>query len=109
MLLTGFNAPFLNTLYVDRNLTYHRLIQAFSRTNRVINDTKPYGNILDFRQQQDAVSDAIALFSGESSPEVVKKIWLVDPAETVIERVLPLYNVGYIAAGTPKSLTFSQN
>ncbi len=85
MLLTGFNAPFLNTLYVDRNLTYHRLIQAFSRTNRVINDTKPYGNILDFRQQQDAVSDAIALFSGESSPEVVKKIWLVDPAETVIE------------------------
>ena len=49
MLLTGFDSKYLNTLYVDKNLKYHGLIQAFSRTNRVLNDTKPYGNILDFR------------------------------------------------------------
>jgi type I restriction enzyme R subunit len=54
MLLTGFDSKYLNTLYVDKNLKHHGLIQAFSRTNRVLNDTKPYGNILDFRQQQDA-------------------------------------------------------
>jgi type I restriction enzyme, R subunit len=54
MLLTGFDSKFLNTLYVDKNLKHHGLIQAFSRTNRVLNATKPYGNILDFRQQQGA-------------------------------------------------------
>jgi type I restriction enzyme R subunit len=59
MLLTGFDSKFLNTLYVDKNLKHHGLIQAFSRTNRVLNDTKPYGNILDFRSQQSAVDDAI--------------------------------------------------
>ncbi|MEY2843146.1 MAG: hypothetical protein RI920_1183, partial [Pseudomonadota bacterium] len=64
MLLTGFDSKYLNTLYVDKNLKYHGLIQAFSRTNRVLNDSKPYGNILDFRQQQKPVEDAIALFSG---------------------------------------------
>ena len=52
MLLTGFDSKYLNTLYVDKNLKYHGLIQAFSRTNRILNDTKPYGNILDFRQQE---------------------------------------------------------
>ena len=62
MLLTGFDSKYLNTLYVDKNLKYHGLIQAFSRTNRILNDTKPYGNMLDFRQQQEAVNDAIALF-----------------------------------------------
>ena len=63
MLLTGFDSKYPNTLYVDKNLKYHGLIQAFSRTNRVLNDIKPYGNILDFRSQQDAVNQAIALFS----------------------------------------------
>lgn len=85
MLLTGFDSKYLNTLYVDKNLKYHSLIQAFSRTNRVLNDTKPYGNILDFRAQENNVNDAIALFSGEhgqASPE----IWLVDPAAKVIEK-----------------------
>ena len=62
MLLTGFDSKYLNTLYVDKNLKYHGLIQAFSRTNRVLNEIKPYGNILDFRSQQDAVNQAIALF-----------------------------------------------
>ncbi|WP_027329012.1 type I restriction endonuclease subunit R [Marinimicrobium agarilyticum] len=84
MLLTGFDAKYLNTLYVDKNLKHHGLIQAFSRTNRVLNDTKPYGNILDFRGQQQAVDDAIALFSGEDINRS-REIWLVDPAPEVIE------------------------
>jgi type I restriction enzyme R subunit len=86
MLLTGFDSKFLNTLYVDKNLKYHGLIQAFSRTNRVLNDTKPYGNILDFRQQQEAVNEAIALFSGEQSDRA-KEIWLVDKAPVVIVKL----------------------
>ncbi|MCC7319078.1 MAG: type I restriction endonuclease subunit R, partial [Bacteroidales bacterium] len=85
MLLTGFDSKYLNTLYVDKNLKYHGLIQAFSRTNRVLNDTKPYGNILDFRSQQEAVNQAIALFSGEDNGRA-KEIWLVDPAPVVIDK-----------------------
>jgi type I restriction enzyme, R subunit len=85
MLLTGFDSKYLNTLYVDKNLKYHGLIQAFSRTNRVLNDTKPYGNILDFRSQQEAVNTAIALFSGEDNGKA-KEIWLVDPAPVVIDK-----------------------
>jgi len=85
MLLTGFDSKYLNTLYVDKNLKYHGLIQAFSRTNRVLNDTKPYGNILDFRSQQEAVNLAISLFSGEDYGKA-KEIWLVDPAHVVIDR-----------------------
>jgi type I restriction enzyme R subunit len=84
MLLTGFDSKYLNTLYVDKNLKYHGLIQAFSRTNRVLNETKPYGNILDFRSQQESVNQAIALFSGEDSARA-KEIWMVDPAPVVIE------------------------
>ncbi len=87
MLLTGFDSKFLNTLYVDKNLQHHGLIQAFSRTNRVLNGTKPYGNILDFRQQQDAVDTAIALFSGEKTGQQAREIWLVEPAPKVIQRL----------------------
>jgi type I restriction enzyme R subunit len=86
MLLTGFDSKYLNTLYVDKNLKYHGLIQAFSRTNRILNGTKPYGNILDFRQQQDAVNEAIALFSGEKIDRA-REIWLVDKAPKVIEQL----------------------
>ena len=87
MLLTGFDSKYLNTLYVDKNLKYHGLIQAFSRTNRVLNGTKPYGNILDFRQQQDAVDAAIALFSGEKTGQQAREIWLVDKAPVVIQKL----------------------
>jgi len=87
MLLTGFDSKFLNTLYVDKNLKHHGLIQAFSRTNRVLNGTKPYGNILDFRQQQEAVDAAIALFSGEKTGQQAREIWLVDKAPAVIEKL----------------------
>ncbi len=86
MLLTGFDSKYLNTLYVDKNLKYHGLIQAFSRTNRVLNDTKPFGNILDFRQQESAVNDAITLFSGEKR-ERANEIWLVDPVPVVINKL----------------------
>lgn len=87
MLLTGFDSKYLNTLYVDKNLKHHGLIQAFSRTNRVLNGTKPYGNILDFRQQQGAVDAAIALFSGEKTSEQAREIWLVDKAPVVIQKL----------------------
>ena len=86
MLLTGFDSKYLNTLYVDKNLRHHGLIQAFSRTNRILNATKPYGHILDFRQQQDAVDAAIALFSGEKIGPQAREIWLVEPAPVVIEK-----------------------
>ena len=82
MLLTGFDSKYLNTLYVDKSLKHHHLIQAFSRTNRILNDTKPYGNILDFRGQQSAVDAAIALFSGEKG-ESARQIWLVEPASVI--------------------------
>ncbi len=85
MLLTGFDSKYLNTLYVDKKLKFHGLIQAFSRTNRVLNDTKPYGNILDFRSQQEAVNQAITLFSGKEADKAVT-VWLVDPAPVVIEK-----------------------
>jgi type I restriction enzyme R subunit len=87
MLLTGFDSKYLNTLYVDKKLKHHGLIQAFSRTNRVLNGTKPYGNILDFRQQQDAVDAAIALFSGEKTGPQAREIWLVDKAPVVIQKL----------------------
>ncbi len=86
MLLTGFDSKFLNTLYVDKNLKHHGLIQAFSRTNRVLNGAKPYGNVLDFRGQQDAVDAAIALFSGAKADKA-REIWLVDKAPQVIEKL----------------------
>ncbi len=86
MLLTGFDSHYLNTLYVDKNLKYHGLIQAFSRTNRVLNNSKPYGNILDFRSQQKEVDVAIALFSGTST-KTPKEIWLVEPAPAIMKNL----------------------
>lgn len=84
MLLTGFDSKYLNTLYVDKNLKHHGLIQAFSRTNRVLNDTKPWGNVLDFRYQENEVNAAIELFSGNAKDKA-REIWLVDPAPKVVE------------------------
>ncbi len=91
MLLTGFDSKYLNTLYVDKNLKYHSLVQAFSRTNRILNDSKPYGNILDFRGQQEAVDTAIALFSGEKKEEA-RQIWLVEPASVIRKKYLDAVN-----------------
>jgi type I restriction enzyme R subunit len=87
MLLTGFDSKFLNTLYVDKNLKHHGLIQAFSRTNRVLNATKPHGQILDFRAQQEAVDAAIVLFSGVGAGAQAREIWLVESAPKLVEKL----------------------
>ncbi|MBU4396634.1 type I restriction endonuclease subunit R, partial [Patescibacteria group bacterium] len=73
MFLTGFDSPRLNTLYVDKNLRYHGLVQAYSRTNRLLNSDKPHGNIISFRNLKDATDTALALFGDENAKEVVFK------------------------------------
>ncbi len=71
MLLTGFDATTLNTLFVDKNLRQHGLIQAFSRTNRILNSVKAYGNIVSFRNLEEATNDAIALFGDKDARGIV--------------------------------------
>ena len=71
MFLTGFDAPTMNTLFVDKNLRYHGLIQAFSRTNRILNKMKAFGNIVCFRNLEKATRDAIKLFGDENSINVI--------------------------------------
>lgn len=71
MFLTGFDAPTLNTLFVDKNLRYHGLIQAFSRTNRIYDSTKTFGNIVTFRDLEKATVDAITLFGDQNTKNVV--------------------------------------
>ncbi|ADX66803.1 type I restriction endonuclease subunit R [Weeksella virosa] len=71
MFLTGFDAPTLNTLFVDKNLRYHGLIQAFSRTNRIYDATKTFGNIVTFRDLEQATIDAITLFGDSNTKNVV--------------------------------------
>lgn len=71
MFLTGFDAPTLNTLFVDKKLRYHGLIQAFSRTNRILNKVKTFGNIVCFRDLEKATKDAIKTFGDENSVNVI--------------------------------------
>jgi type I restriction enzyme R subunit len=71
MFLTGFDAPTLNTLFVDKNLRYHGLIQAYSRTNRIYDATKTFGNIITFRDLEQATIDAITLFGDSNTKNVV--------------------------------------
>lgn len=71
MFLTGFDAKKLNTMYVDKNLKHHGLIQAYSRTNRIIDEKKSQGNILCYRNLKEATDDAIALFSNKDAKEVI--------------------------------------
>ena len=73
MFLTGFDGPRLNTLYVDKNLRYHGLIQAYSRTNRLLNSDKPHGNIISFRNLKEATDTALRLFGDENAKEIVFK------------------------------------
>ncbi len=80
MFLTGFDSPRLNTLYVDKNLKFHGLVQAFSRTNRILNDRKSQGNIVCFRNLKAATDEAIALFSNKDARETV----LVEPYEDYV-------------------------
>lgn len=71
MFLTGFDSPTLNTLYVDKNLQYHGLIQAYSRTNRILNEQKSQGNVVVFRNLKNATDEAITLFSNKEAIEVI--------------------------------------
>ncbi|MCL5784938.1 MAG: type I restriction endonuclease subunit R, partial [Patescibacteria group bacterium] len=71
MFLTGFDSPTLNTLYVDKNLRYHGLIQAYSRTNRILNEQKSQGNIVVFRNLKKATDEAVALFSNKEAKEII--------------------------------------
>lgn len=74
MYLTGFDSPPLNTMYVDKNLKYHGLIQAYSRTNRILNEQKSQGNIVVFRNLKNATDEAITLFSNkEAIEEIIMK------------------------------------
>ena len=89
MFLTGFDSKSLNTLYVDKNLQYHGLIQAFSRTNRILNEQKSQGNIVCFRNLKSKTDEAIALFSNENANEVV----LMEPYEEYVVRFDDKFNV----------------
>lgn len=82
MYLTGFDAKKLNTLYVDKNLKYHGLIQAYSRTNRILNEEKSQGNIVCFRNLKKNTDEAIALFSDPNAKEEI----LIEPYEVYVER-----------------------
>ncbi len=82
MFLTGFDSPSLNTLYVDKNLKHHGLLQAFSRTNRILNEQKSQGNIVCFRNLKKATDDAITLFSNKDAKEEI----LIEPYEEYTQR-----------------------
>ena len=82
MFLTGFDSKTLNTMYVDKNLRYHGLIQAYSRTNRIINEQKSQGNIVVFRNLKKATDEAITLFSDKEAIEVI----IMEPYEDYVEK-----------------------
>lgn len=82
MFLTGFDSPTLNTLYVDKNLKYHGLIQAYSRTNRILNELKSQGNIVVFRNLKNRTDEAITLFSNKDAIEVI----IMQPYENYTEQ-----------------------
>jgi type I restriction enzyme R subunit len=101
MFLTGFDVKKLNTLYVDKNLRYHGLVQAFSRTNRTLGELKSQGNIVCFRNLKEKTDEAIALFSNPSAKEII----LIEP----YERHVDLFNAGVLdlrlIAPTPDDVT----
>ena len=93
MFLTGFDSKPLNTLYVDRNLNYHGLVQAFSRTNRILDDTKPYGNIVCYRNLKKNTDEAICLFSQTDNTDVVLMESYDNYLDLFKERLAELYKV----------------
>ena len=82
MFLTGFDSKTLNTLYVDKNLKYHGLIQAFSRTNRILNELKSQGNIICFRNLKEKTDEAITLFSNKDAVDVI----VMEPYESYVDK-----------------------
>ena len=114
MMLTGFDAKKVNTLYVDKNLRYHGLIQAFSRTNRILGEKKSQGNILCFRNLKKATDEAIALFSNKDAKEEI----IVPPYEAIASKfdealanllkITPTYQSVDDLLGEDKELEFVQ-
>ena len=96
MFLTGFDAPTLNTLFVDKNLRYHGLIQAFSRTNRIYDATKTFGNIVTFRNLEKATIDAITLFGNSNTKNVVLEKSYKDYLEGFTDIITGEARRGYI-------------
>ena len=88
MYLTGFDAKMVNTIYVDKNLKHHGLIQAFSRTNRILNELKSQGNVVCFRNLKNATDDAITLFSNKEAIEVI----IMKPYEDYVKK----FNSAYV-------------
>ncbi|MEI7999121.1 MAG: type I restriction endonuclease subunit R, partial [Candidatus Omnitrophota bacterium] len=82
MFLTGFDSPTLNTMYVDKNLKYHGLIQAYSRTNRILNEQKSQGNIVVFRNLKQNTDDAVALFSNKDAKDII----MLEPYEEYVKK-----------------------
>jgi type I restriction enzyme, R subunit len=97
MFLTGFDAPTLNTLFVDKNLRYHGLIQAFSRTNRIYNATKTFGNIVAFRDLEQATIDAIKTFGKSNTREVVLEKSFKEYMEGFTDKNSGNFHNGYLA------------
>lgn len=93
MFLTGFDSKPLNTLYVDRNLNYHGLVQAYSRTNRVLDDSKPYGNIVCYRNLKKNTDEAICLFSQTDNTDVVLMESYDHYLALFKERLVELYKI----------------
>jgi type I restriction enzyme R subunit len=88
MFLTGFDSKTLNTLYVDKNLKYHGLIQAYSRTNRILGEEKSQGNIVVFRNLKKATDDAIALFSDKNAKEII----IMQPYDSYVKDINEAYS-----------------
>lgn len=101
MFLTGFDSKTLNTLYVDKNLKYHGLIQAFSRTNRILNELKSQGNIVCFRNLKQATDDAIALFSNKDAKDII----VMEPYEDYVAKFNEAYAELLKIAPTVDSVT----
>ena len=113
MFLTGFDAKTLNTLWVDKNLKWHGLIQAFSRTNRILNSVKTYGNIVSFRNLEDRLNEALAKFGDENARGVVllkpytdyfygykdEKSKEFEGYKTLVEKMKSLYTPGELPVG----------
>ncbi|MGL5296247.1 MAG: type I restriction endonuclease subunit R [Culicoidibacterales bacterium] len=101
MFLTGFDSKLLNTLYIDKNLKYHDLIQAYSRTNRIESSEKPFGNIVSYRNLKKRTDDAIRLFSQTDSTDVV----LMESMGTYVEQWQQFLVELQTLAPTPESVT----
>ena len=95
MFLTGFDAPNMNTLFVDKNLRYHGLIQAFSRTNRIFNKVKPFGNIVCFRDLEKATQEAIKTFGDTNKLEIILEKSFSEYMDGFVDQVTGIKVKGY--------------